>query len=181
MERACPSRRCCGAAMGTGIDGSVVPVLGAKSPSSGAAAFAKLNEQFGGLSHTEDFIEGRNAKAEGRPPSTTASRRARVPGDRCLRPRRPRATSRGTCTPVPTSWRITGLSVRAAATRMGQSEYRCCFTDLAERPGSSTPIRLAKAERGPPDCRSFLAGADAGLNPVAEALVHVAPVSEGAL
>jgi hypothetical protein len=34
---------------------------------------------------------------------------------------------------------------------------------------------------GPPDCRSFLPGADAGLNPVAEALVHVAPVSEGAL
>jgi enoyl-CoA hydratase len=33
-----------------------------------AAAFAKLNEQFGGLFHTEDFIEGRNAEAEGRPP-----------------------------------------------------------------------------------------------------------------
>jgi Enoyl-CoA hydratase/isomerase len=32
------------------------------------AAFAKLNEQFGGLFHTEDFIEGRKAEAEGRPP-----------------------------------------------------------------------------------------------------------------
>jgi enoyl-CoA hydratase/carnithine racemase len=33
-----------------------------------AAAFAKLNEQFGGLFRTEDFIEGRKAEAEGRPP-----------------------------------------------------------------------------------------------------------------
>jgi enoyl-CoA hydratase/carnithine racemase len=33
-----------------------------------AAAFAKLNGQFGGLFHTEDFIEGRKAEAEGRPP-----------------------------------------------------------------------------------------------------------------
>ena len=33
-----------------------------------AAAFAKLNEQFGALFHTEDFIEGRNAEAQGRPP-----------------------------------------------------------------------------------------------------------------
>jgi enoyl-CoA hydratase len=33
-----------------------------------AAAFAKLDEQFGALFHTEDFIEGRNAEAEGRPP-----------------------------------------------------------------------------------------------------------------
>ena len=33
-----------------------------------AAAFAKLNGQFGGLFHTEDFIEGRNAEAEGRSP-----------------------------------------------------------------------------------------------------------------
>jgi enoyl-CoA hydratase len=33
-----------------------------------AAAFAKLNEQFGALFHTEDFIEGRRAEAEGRPP-----------------------------------------------------------------------------------------------------------------
>ena len=33
-----------------------------------AAAFAKLNEQFGGLFHTEDFIEGRKAEAERRPP-----------------------------------------------------------------------------------------------------------------
>jgi enoyl-CoA hydratase len=33
-----------------------------------AAAFAKLNQQFGGLFHTEDFIEGRKAEAEGRPP-----------------------------------------------------------------------------------------------------------------
>ena len=33
-----------------------------------AAAFAKLNEQFGALFHTQDFIEGRNAEAEGRPP-----------------------------------------------------------------------------------------------------------------
>ena len=40
-----------------------------------AAAFAKLDEQFGGLFHTEDFIEGRKAEAEGRPPSTRASRR----------------------------------------------------------------------------------------------------------
>ena len=31
-------------------------------------------------------------------PSTEASRRARFPGDRCLRPRRPRATSRGAST-----------------------------------------------------------------------------------
>ena len=33
-----------------------------------AAAFAKLNDQFGALFHTEDFIEGRRAEAEGRPP-----------------------------------------------------------------------------------------------------------------
>jgi enoyl-CoA hydratase len=33
-----------------------------------AAAFAKLNEQFGALFHTEDFIEGRDAEAAGRPP-----------------------------------------------------------------------------------------------------------------
>jgi enoyl-CoA hydratase len=33
-----------------------------------AAAFAKLNGQFGGLFHTEDFIEGRKAEAQGRPP-----------------------------------------------------------------------------------------------------------------
>ena len=33
-----------------------------------AAAFAKLNEQFGALFHTQDFIEGRNAEAEGRSP-----------------------------------------------------------------------------------------------------------------
>jgi enoyl-CoA hydratase len=33
-----------------------------------AAAFAKLDEQFGGLFYTEDFIEGRKAEAEGRPP-----------------------------------------------------------------------------------------------------------------
>lgn len=33
-----------------------------------AAAFAKLNEQFGALFHTEDFIEGRKAEAEGRSP-----------------------------------------------------------------------------------------------------------------
>jgi len=33
-----------------------------------AAAFARLDEQFGGLFHTEDFIEGRKAEAEGRPP-----------------------------------------------------------------------------------------------------------------
>jgi enoyl-CoA hydratase len=33
-----------------------------------AAAFAKLNEQFGALFRTEDFIEGRKAEAEGRPP-----------------------------------------------------------------------------------------------------------------
>jgi enoyl-CoA hydratase/carnithine racemase len=32
-----------------------------------AAAFAKLNEQFSALFHTEDFIEGRDAEAEGRP------------------------------------------------------------------------------------------------------------------
>lgn len=35
---------------------------------SGAAAFAKLDEQFGALFHTEDFAEGRNAEAEGRAP-----------------------------------------------------------------------------------------------------------------
>jgi enoyl-CoA hydratase len=33
-----------------------------------AAAFGKLNEQFGGLFNTQDFIEGRKAEAEGRPP-----------------------------------------------------------------------------------------------------------------
>ena len=33
-----------------------------------AAAFARLGEQFGGLFHSEDFIEGRKAEAEGRPP-----------------------------------------------------------------------------------------------------------------
>ena len=33
-----------------------------------AAAFAKLNGQFGGLFRTEDFIEGRKAEAQGRPP-----------------------------------------------------------------------------------------------------------------
>lgn len=33
-----------------------------------AAAFAKLNEQFGALFHTADFLEGRNAEAQGRPP-----------------------------------------------------------------------------------------------------------------
>jgi enoyl-CoA hydratase len=33
-----------------------------------AAAFARLGEQFGGLFRTEDFIEGRKAEAEGRPP-----------------------------------------------------------------------------------------------------------------
>jgi enoyl-CoA hydratase len=33
-----------------------------------AAAFAKLNEQFGALFHTQDFIEGRKAEADGRPP-----------------------------------------------------------------------------------------------------------------
>jgi enoyl-CoA hydratase len=33
-----------------------------------AAAFARLNEQFGGLFGTEDFIEGRTAEAEGRSP-----------------------------------------------------------------------------------------------------------------
>jgi enoyl-CoA hydratase/carnithine racemase len=33
-----------------------------------AAAFAKLDEQFGALFHTADFIEGRKAEAEGRPP-----------------------------------------------------------------------------------------------------------------
>jgi enoyl-CoA hydratase/carnithine racemase len=33
-----------------------------------AAAFAKLDDQFGALFHTEDFIEGRRAEAEGRPP-----------------------------------------------------------------------------------------------------------------
>ena len=32
------------------------------------AAFVKLEEQFGGLFHTEDFIEGRKAEAEGRSP-----------------------------------------------------------------------------------------------------------------
>jgi len=48
-----------------------------------AAAFAKLNEQSGALFHTEDFIEGRNAEAEGRPPSTKASKQAHVPGRSC--------------------------------------------------------------------------------------------------
>jgi enoyl-CoA hydratase len=33
-----------------------------------AAAFAKLDEEFGGLFHTEDFLEGRKAEAEGRAP-----------------------------------------------------------------------------------------------------------------
>ena len=33
-----------------------------------AVAFAKLNEQFGALFHTKDFLEGRQAEAAGRPP-----------------------------------------------------------------------------------------------------------------
>jgi enoyl-CoA hydratase len=33
-----------------------------------AAAFAKLDEQFSGLFHSEDFLEGRKAEADGRPP-----------------------------------------------------------------------------------------------------------------
>ena len=33
-----------------------------------AAAFARLSGQFGGLFHTQDFTEGRNAEAQGRPP-----------------------------------------------------------------------------------------------------------------
>jgi enoyl-CoA hydratase len=33
-----------------------------------AAAFGKLNEQFGALFRTQGFIEGRNAEAQGRPP-----------------------------------------------------------------------------------------------------------------
>jgi enoyl-CoA hydratase/carnithine racemase len=33
-----------------------------------AAAFAKLNAQFGALFHTEDFTEGRKAEADRRPP-----------------------------------------------------------------------------------------------------------------
>jgi enoyl-CoA hydratase len=33
-----------------------------------AAAFSKLNEQFGELFHTEDFTEDRKAEAEGHPP-----------------------------------------------------------------------------------------------------------------
>jgi enoyl-CoA hydratase len=33
-----------------------------------AAAFGKLDGQFGALFHTQDFIEGRKAEAEGRPP-----------------------------------------------------------------------------------------------------------------
>jgi enoyl-CoA hydratase len=32
-----------------------------------AAVFARLDEQFGGLFHTEDFIEGRKVEAEGAP------------------------------------------------------------------------------------------------------------------
>jgi phage gp37-like protein len=32
-----------------------------------AAVFARLDEQFGGLFHTADLIEGRKAGAEGRP------------------------------------------------------------------------------------------------------------------
>ncbi len=32
-----------------------------------AAAFARLSGQFGGLFHTQDFTEGRNAEAQGRP------------------------------------------------------------------------------------------------------------------
>lgn len=32
------------------------------------AAFSRLDEQYGSLYHTEDFIEGRRAEAEGRPP-----------------------------------------------------------------------------------------------------------------
>lgn len=63
-----------------------------------AAAFAKLDGQFGALFPTEDFIKGRNAEAEGRPPSTTASRQARIAGDCCLTPRRP-VPPRGACTP----------------------------------------------------------------------------------
>src|SRR5271163_158491 len=33
-----------------------------------AAAFARLSGQFGGLFHAQDFTEGRNAEAQGRPP-----------------------------------------------------------------------------------------------------------------
>jgi len=33
-----------------------------------AAAFARLDGQFGGLFHSEDFVEGRKAEAEGRSP-----------------------------------------------------------------------------------------------------------------
>ena len=73
-----------------------------------AAAFAKLNEQFGALFHTRTSSRAATPKQKDVPPSTTASRHGSPP-------------------------------------------------------------------------RSFLPGADAGLNPVAEALVHVAPVSEGAL
>ena len=47
-----------------------------------AAAFAKLNEQFGRLFRTDDFIEGRKAEAEGRPPSTEASKPPPTQGER---------------------------------------------------------------------------------------------------
>jgi hypothetical protein len=46
---------------------------------SDAAAFVKLNEQFGGLFSSEGLIEGHKAEAEGRPPSTRASRPVAVP------------------------------------------------------------------------------------------------------
>jgi 1,4-dihydroxy-2-naphthoyl-CoA synthase len=43
-------------------------VLFGHGDESEAVAFAKLNEQFGALFHTKDFLEGRQAEAAGRPP-----------------------------------------------------------------------------------------------------------------
>lgn len=50
-----------------GIKATLGPAL-LSIDESQAAAFTKLDEQFGGLFRTADFIEGRKAEAAGRPP-----------------------------------------------------------------------------------------------------------------
>jgi enoyl-CoA hydratase len=54
-----------------GVIQEIAPNPGIRALSIGeseAVAFAKLNEQFGALFHTKDFLEGRQAEAAGRPP-----------------------------------------------------------------------------------------------------------------
>lgn len=59
------------------------------------AVFAKQNEQFGALFHTEDFLEGCQAEAEGRLPvyqgkkRSHPSERLAIPTTRFSRPRSP--------------------------------------------------------------------------------------------